>query len=240
MPAIDRTQSDSVCLAPDVYRNWRGSTVGHISDQLESALVLELAGDVRGRRILDVGCGDGELAVRLATRGAQVTGVDVSPSMIGAARARAEQNGVQARFCEARADALPFAAEAFDLVIAVTVLCFIGNALPTFREAGRVLAPGGRLVIGELGRHSTWSAHRRLRAWLGDPLWRKARFRTARELRHAAESAGLEVQALRGAVFYPRVALAARAMRRLDPVIGRVTTFGAAFIALAATKPRAQ
>jgi len=237
MPAINGAQKDTVCLAPDVYRSWRGSTVGRISDQLESALVLELAGDVRGCRILDVGCGDGELAVRLAALGAQVTGVDVSSSMIGAARARAERSGVAVTFCEARAEALPFAADSFDLVVAVTVLCFIGNALPTFREASRVLAPGGRLVIGELGRHSTWSAQRRLRAWLGDPLWRRARFRTAGELRGAAESAGLEVQALRGAVFYPRVAFAARAMRHVDPTIGRITTFGAAFIALAATKP---
>ena len=37
------------CLAPDVYRHWRRSTVGRISDEIETALVLELAGDVRGK-----------------------------------------------------------------------------------------------------------------------------------------------------------------------------------------------
>lgn len=225
------------CLAPDVYRHWRRSTVGRISDEIETALVLELAGDVRGKRILDVGCGDGELAVCLARRGAEVTAVDASPAMIVAARERAARSGVAVRFCEARADALPLGTESFDVVLAVTVLCFIEDALPTFREVSRVLAPGGVFVIGELGRYSTWSAHRRLRAWLGDPLWRRAGFRTARELSRTARLAGLEVRAIRGAIFYPRLALAARAMRRIDPLMGRATTFGAAFIALAARKP---
>jgi ubiquinone/menaquinone biosynthesis C-methylase UbiE len=230
------TGATPTCLVPEDYRRWRASVVGRISDELESALVLELAGDVRGRRVLDVGCGEGELALRLAGLGAQVTGVDASASMIAAARTRAERTGLAVTFCEGRADALPFPAESFDLVVAVTVLCFIEDALPTFREVSRVLAPGGRFVIGELGRYSTWAVQRRLRAWRGDPLWRRAGFRTARELRRTAQSAGLDVKAIRGAIFYPRIALAARAMRGIDPVIGRATTFGAAFIGLAAAK----
>jgi len=227
------------CLEPDVYRHWRRSTAGRISDELERALVLELAGDVRGRRILDVGCGDGELAVCLARRGAEVTAVDASPAMLAAARKRATGAGVAVRFCEARADALPLAAESFDVVLAVTVLCFIADALPTFREVNRVLAPGGVFVIGELGRYSTWSIHRRMRAWLGNPLWCRVTFRTARELSRTARLSGLQVRAIRGAVFYPRLALAALAMRRIDSMLGRATTFGAAFIALAARKPDA-
>jgi SAM-dependent methyltransferase len=233
------TGTRPTCLVPEDYGRWRGSVVGRISDELESALVLELAGDVCGRRVLDVGCGEGELAVRLAGLGAQVTGVDASAPMIAAARARAERSGLVVTFCEGRADALPFPAASFDLVVAVTVLCFIEDALPTFREVSRVLAPGGQFVIGELGRYSTWAVQRRLRAWRGDPLWRRAGFRTARELRRTAQCAGFDVNAVRGGVFYPRIALAARAMRGIDPIIGRATTFGAAFIALAAAKPGA-
>jgi SAM-dependent methyltransferase len=100
----------------------------------------------------------------------------------------------------------------------------------------RVLRPGGRLVIGELGKWSTWAAARRIRAWLGSRLWRSARFRTARELRALAAEAGLATEALRGAVYYPRSALAARLLAPCDRALGRLTTFGAAFLALSAIK----
>jgi len=102
----------------------------------------------------------------------------------------------------------------------------------------RVLRPGGRLVLGELGRWSVWAAIRRLRGWLGAATWKAARFRTADELRALAEAAGLRVAAIRGVVFFPPVGICARLMAPVDPWLGRHTTLGAAFIALAAAKKR--
>jgi ubiquinone biosynthesis O-methyltransferase len=224
-------------LGPGDYAGWRRSAVGAITEQLERELILELVGDVRGLKILDVGCGDGALALELWKRGASVTGIDASAAMIDAATARAKAQNADITFRVALAEHAPFLDQQFDIVTAVTILCFVGDAAPVFREIARVLRPRGRLVIGELGRWSSWAAARRLRAWLGAPLWRQARFRTAKELRSLAENAGLTVEAVRGAIFYPRWSPAARLLSRLDRRLGRLTTFGAAFVALSAAKP---
>ena len=224
-------------LAPEVYARWRASTAGAVTERLEGELILEFAGDVKGRRVLDVGCGDGALALALHERGARVTGIDASPAMIEAARGNAQRRGADIAFEVANARQLPFLAERFDLVAAVTILCFVADAAPVFREMARVLRPGGRLVIGELGKWNSWAAIRRIRAWLGSPLLRSARFRTAGELRRLAAQAGLDTEALRGAVFYPRLGFAARLFAPIDRALGEATTFGAAFLALAAIKP---
>jgi hypothetical protein len=101
----------------------------------------------------------------------------------------------------------------------------------------RVLRLGGRLVVGDLGRWSLWAASRRLRSWLGSaPMWKGARFRSARELRSLIAAAGLCTEHVAGAIYYPRSAAVANLMAPLDPLLGELTTFGAAFIALRATK----
>ena len=224
-------------IDPTVYDKWRGSALGRTTDVRERELLLDLIGDVAGQAVLDVGCGDGELAVELWKRGAKITGIDASARMIEVARERARQHGADVRFDLATVQALPFPPRAFDLVVAVTVLCFIEDGASTLREMGRVLRPGGRLVIGELGKWSTWAAERRMRGWLGNPVWRHARFRSAPELRDLADRAGFVVETLQGAIYYPPCGFAAGLLGPVDRDISRLTTFGAAFLALVATKP---
>jgi ubiquinone/menaquinone biosynthesis C-methylase UbiE len=183
---------------PKVYARWRATEIGVTTDRLEGQLILELVGNVRGCRVLDVGCGDGEFAMQLGTCGAIVIGIDTSAAMIEAAKDRAKAHNENVSFLVASAEHLPFPAGQFDVVTAVTILCFIDDARPVFREVARVLRPGGHLVVGELGRWSTWAAARRIRAWLGSRFWRHARFRTANELRGLAEQAGLVVNMVRG------------------------------------------
>ncbi len=219
------------------YARWRTSRLGQITDSLEQQLLLELLGSVAGKAVLDVGCGDGDLASALARRGAIVTGLDADPAMVAAARRRSEIERIQLRLYEGKAEKLPFDDESFDYVLAVTVLCFVVDAARAVAAMARVLKPGGYLIIGELGRWSLWAMHRRVRGWLSNPTWRAAKFRTARELRGLAHAAGLAVVEVRGAVHYPPCATAAKLVSPLDLLLGRKTTFGAAFLALKAIKP---
>ena len=223
-------------LQPEAYRTWRESSLGAVTEEIEQASIWRMAGPLAGLRVLDVGCGDGAYAVAAAQRGALVWAVDAAPEMIAAARRRAAEQDASIGLQLADAAKLPFADASFDVVLAVTVLCFVADANTALSEMARVLAPGGRLVVGELGRWSAWAVLRRLRGWAGSRLWRAARFRTAGQLRGLVAHAGLRVEQVRGAVFYPPQAALARLIAPVDMRLGRATTCGAAFIALAAEK----
>ncbi len=107
----------------------------------------------KGARVLDVGCGVGRWSRRLARRGATVTGIDLSPTMIAQARQRASAEGLgdRCRFETQDLSALE-AGDTFDLLLGVTVLQHILDPL-ALREAVRRmtahLAPGGRMVLLE-------------------------------------------------------------------------------------------
>jgi ubiquinone/menaquinone biosynthesis C-methylase UbiE len=157
--------------------------------------------------------------------------------MVARAVAEAAREAVPREYLVASVERLPFADQSFDLVSMITVLAFVPQPGLALGEIARVLRPGGRLVLGDLGKWSTWAASRRVRAWLGARQWQAARFRTAGELRALAHGAGLRIEQVTGAVFYPRSRALARLIAPADPWLGERTTIGAAFIALLATKP---
>lgn len=223
---------------PESYRRWRVSRLGRVTDELERDLILEQCGEVAGLQVLDLGCGDGDLAVTLCRAGAEVTGLDEDPRMLHAARERQASEALSISFVRGDVNALPFADRSFDVVTAIAVLCFVPDARTAIAEMARVLKPAGRLVVGELGRCSFWAASRRIKGWLGSATWRSARFRSAPDLRELVEQAGLAVSAIRGAVFYPPVGWLAAMVASLDRSLSRCTTFGAAFITVAATRSR--
>jgi ubiquinone/menaquinone biosynthesis C-methylase UbiE len=101
-------------------------------------------GDLRGRRVLEVGCGTGRLAAALAERAhAKVWAVDAAPEMLAVARGRAPR-GVA--FKEARAEALPFKDGWFERAAAMLVVHVLDRPR-AFAQARRVLGDDGRLVI---------------------------------------------------------------------------------------------
>jgi SAM-dependent methyltransferase len=108
--------------------------------------ILAMAGDVRGKRVLDAGCASGGLSELFVERGASVVGVDLNPRLIERARERLGSN-VELRVADIAAP-MPFLESgSFDVVAASLVLHYLADWGLTLREFARVLRPDGALVI---------------------------------------------------------------------------------------------
>jgi len=163
----------AAAAAAAAVRHRRGAATGHkapggiligdaaaydqVSRLLAGSLYGRIAADVAaaappGARVLEVGCGPGRLAIRLARQhGLDVTGLDLDPAMIGRARANAAHlgNGYEHRpsFLVGDVAALTFPNRSFDLVISTLSMHHWADPAAGLAEIGRVLRPGGRALI---------------------------------------------------------------------------------------------
>jgi ubiquinone/menaquinone biosynthesis C-methylase UbiE len=219
-------------ITPEIYARWIESALGNLTEQLEQRAIFSLLGDPSGLRVLDVGCGDGVYAVEVSRRGGDVFELDRSLPMLEASRTRAISSDVNIRWCQGAAQSLPFRDASFDLVLAVTALCWIPEPVVALKEMNRVVRRGGAVIVGELGRWSLWALSRRIRGWLGARTWKRAHFWAAKELRELLAVAGLRAEEVRGAVYYPPSEILARLMGSIEGASARLGSYGAAFIAV--------
>ena len=106
-----------------------------------------LAGDLRGKRVLDLACGRGESArILIEEFGASVSGTDISPQMIE----ECEGSCPEGEFYAADASRLPFADGSFDTVLCECSFSVFGDTNGAMKEACRVLKPGGLLLVSDL------------------------------------------------------------------------------------------
>ena len=145
--------------APGEPSRWDAGEYELIADRLAPVhdRIVELLRPRRSERWLDVGTGTGAVALRAARLGADVTGVDISESMLARAEQNAAAAGVGVRWVEASAEALPFPAAAFDVVVSCFGVVFADDHAASARELARVCRPGGRLCVTAWGESESAS-----------------------------------------------------------------------------------
>jgi SAM-dependent methyltransferase len=147
--------------------------LNRIEDGLDALGVyqLERLGAVAGKKVLELGCGSGEWAVRLALLGAEVYAVDIADEAVALALRRAEINGVGLKAFRMSAYNLDFPANFFDLVHGVYVLHHLDCA-KAGAEIRRVLQPGGLAVFTENSANNpVLMLARKLCGHFGIPKW---------------------------------------------------------------------
>lgn len=115
----------------------------------------------RAWTIADLGCGTGAFAAELARSGARVVGVDQSAAMLRVAR-RATRGLPNVELHQASLERLPLPDRSCDAALLLLVLSYVAAVEPVLREADRVLAPGGRLVVVDAYPHEDEPFRRRL------------------------------------------------------------------------------
>jgi ubiquinone/menaquinone biosynthesis C-methylase UbiE len=185
---------DQFARQADAY----AALVARVGTPLRGPLV-ELAQPDPMDRALDVGCGAGQLVVALAPLVAHVTGIDLTPEMLGKARALQTATGaVNIDWFQGDSTALPMADGAFDLVVSQSMFHHAADPAATMAEMRRVCAPGGRIGVTDLtpapGKAAAFDAIEILR----DPSHRHAL--TQEELRGLGRDLGLEEVAVRAHV----------------------------------------
>ena len=147
------------------------ATRHHAALENMNRVLADLAGIRAGERVLDAGCGWGSACFWLsAHRQAEVTGISLVPDQVDDCRRFADRHRIprvsflQADYCQT-----PFPDAAFDVVWACESLCHAPRKIDFYREAYRVLKPGGRLVLAEYiraGRPLLPAAETLLANWL--------------------------------------------------------------------------
>jgi SAM-dependent methyltransferase len=133
----------------------RHAAVGSYNAHYDRPAVLDLLGDVRGKRVLDAGCGPGLYADELLARGAEIIGFDQSPEMVRLARRRL---GSRADLrVHDLADPLDWIDdESFDVAVLALVIHHVDDRVSALRELHRALRAGGHLVVSTHHPTTDW------------------------------------------------------------------------------------
>jgi ubiquinone/menaquinone biosynthesis C-methylase UbiE len=171
----------------DALSLWYDSKQGENGDLWHRSLIdpvlIKLVGDVKGKDVLDLGCGNGYLSRRFAKAGGRVRAIDSSSAMIERAKSHDTQNNPSIEYALASANNLGlFEGENFDIVFANMTLMDFEDAEGAIKEVSRVLRRGGRFVASlshpcfDNGRNSAWIMEKTIgEKWLETKLYRRIR-----------------------------------------------------------------
>ena len=180
----------------------------HAINPLRLNWIDEHAG-LRGKRVLDVGCGAGILAEAMALRGAEVTGIDAGAEHLQAARGHAEESGVAVAYHQSTAeDYAEHHAGGFDAVTCMEMLEHVPDPESAVQALCRLVAPGGHLFLSTINRTPRAFAEAIIGAeyllrLLPSGTHEYARFLRPSELGGALRAQGFDVRELRGLTYSP-------------------------------------
>lgn len=162
--------------------------------------IEEKFGKISGVKILDIGCGGGLVAEPLARLGADVTAIDASEKNIQIAKIHAEKSGLKINYRTATAEELD---EKFDVVLALEIIEHVTDPQVFLQDCAKLMKPDGVLFVATMNRNLKSLALAKIAVeyvlrWLpaGTHDWQK--FLKPSQLNSYAQSAGLELQELRG------------------------------------------
>jgi 2-polyprenyl-6-hydroxyphenyl methylase/3-demethylubiquinone-9 3-methyltransferase len=167
------------------------------------------AAGLRGKRVVDVGCGGGILTEAMAVRGAVVTGIDLSEKALGVARLHQLESGVEVDYRLVAAEALAATAPAsFDVVTCMELLEHVPDPASTVAACATLVRPGGHVVFSTLNRNPKSYVYAILGAEYvlnllprGTHDW--SRFLRPSELARHARHARLDIQDCTGMTYNP-------------------------------------
>lgn len=110
--------------------------------------------EARGKRVLDIGCGNGYVLAQYARQGAEAHGIDLTETAIDLSRRRFQLAGLSGHFQRTDGDTIPYPDGFFDIVCSMGVLHHIEDPRPMLAEVHRVLRPGGEIIVMMYHRHS--------------------------------------------------------------------------------------
>lgn len=184
--------------------------IAYIRDQLCAHFRVAAGGltPLANIRVLDVGCGGGLAAEPLTRLGARVVGIDAAPQNIRIAAHHAAMVGLEIDYRAATAEQLAAEGESFDAVLALEIVEHVNAPQPFVRDLGRLVRPGGALIVATLNRtaksflFAIVGAEWVLR-WLPPGTHRWEKFLRPSELTRYIRAAGLVPRDIRGVTFNP-------------------------------------
>jgi len=131
----------------DLYASSYDESLLHLNS-FEKGSLEKLLGNLKGKRVLDIGCGTGRIIQMLKEKGAEIVALDISEEMI---------NVVRRKFPDVEcvvgdSDKMPFEDESFDLVLGLFWIVHLGDLRVSFDEVYRVLKKGGRFILSNVNQ----------------------------------------------------------------------------------------
>lgn len=146
------------------YKQW---VIGRIwQEERQKARIgelVEIFGDISGKKILDLGCGMGGAIVALLKDGYDVTGLDFNRDYCEITKLRGRRYGINVRVVNSVGEFLPFKDEQFDLITCFDVLEHVKNPKQVLSEINRVLKPKGKAIVIVINKYSFKDPHYHLR-----------------------------------------------------------------------------